>query len=135
MAEQVMDKKDKKFGKAVIISGIILGVVTVLTGICIICKVAGVSVSPEMLVAGTAWCLMVFPLAIVAFIICLMWNTTNTAKAAGIKMFVTIVLLFCYMMYSMFAMVMVWVVKVDNMPSEDTATAGYQIVQEVEELV
>lgn len=134
MTEQVMDKKEKKIGKAVIISGIILGVVTILAGICVICKASGMAIAPNMLVIGTAWCLLAFPLAIVAFIICLMWNTTKTAKAAGIKMFATIAILFVFMMYSMFAMVLVWVVKVDNMPAEETG-AIYQIIQEVEELV
>lgn len=135
MTEQVMDKKETKFGKPVIISGIILGVVTIITGTCVICKASGMAIAPNMLVFGTAWCLLAFPLAIIIFLLCLMWNTIKSAKQAQIKLYVTIFVLFLYMMYSMFALLLVWIVKTDNTPVEDTTTTGYQITQEVEELV
>ncbi len=135
MTEQVMDKKDKKYGKPVIIAGIILGIVTVITGICIICKASGMAIAPNMLVFGAAWCLLAFPLAIIIFLLCLMWNTIKSAKQAQIKLYVTIFALFLYMMYSMFALLLVWIVKTDNTPAEDSAALGYQITQEVDELV
>lgn len=135
MTEQVMDKKEKKYGKPVIISGIILGVVTIITGICLICKASGMAIAPNVLVFGAAWCLLAFPLAIIIFLLCLMWNTIKSAKQAQIKLYVTIFVLFLYMMYSMFALLLVWIVKTDNTPVEDTTTSRYQITQEVEELV
>ena len=135
MKEQVMEQKQKRFGKPVAISGMILGVVAVITGICVICKASGMEIAPNMLVIGAAWCLLAFPLAIFIFILCLLWNNIKDAKQAQIKMIVTMFLMFIFSMYCMLALLFVWIVKVDNMPAEDTTAIGYETVQEVETFV
>lgn len=135
MSEQVKVKEKKEISKGLIITGIILGIATVITGICLICKATGVSVSADLLVAGSAWCLLVFPFSLFMFLIALMWNTTKTATAASVKMVLTVVLMFIFALYSMFAIIMVWIVKVDNTPVTDAAVNRYQIIREVDELV
>ena len=135
MTEQVMEQKQKKYGKPVAISGMILGVVAIITGICVICKASGMEIAPNMIVIGTAWCLLAFPLAIFVFILCLMWNHVKDAKQAQVKMVVTIFLMFIFSLYSMLALLFVWIAKVDNIPAEDTVAIGYETVQEVESFV
>ena len=50
-------------------------------------------------------------------------------------MIVTMFLMFIFSMYCMLALLFVWIVKVDNMPAEDTTAIGYETVQEVETFV
>ena len=116
------EKQKKKINKSVVITGIILGIALVITGIFVISKaILGADMTPNMVIAGSAWSLLAMPLTLAAFIVSLLWNNTQNGKQFTIKTIVTVVIMFFFMLYFMFAVLMVWVVKIDNTPAgEDT---------------
>ena len=116
------EKQKKKINKSVVITGIILNIALVITGIFVISKaILGADMTPYMVIAGSAWSLLAMPLALATFIVSLLWNNTQNGKQFTIKTIVTVVIMFFFMLYFMFAVLMVWVVKIDNTPAgEDT---------------
>lgn len=125
--------KERKLSKSVIITGIIWLVTLIVMGIFAI-----IEKTPDMVVTATTWNWIVMPLALVAFLICLLWNNTQEAKQMTVKTIATVVVLFFAMFYLMFAVLMVWIAKVDNIApaegsvrQESSMVAGQYSFEEV----
>ncbi len=121
--------KERKISKSVIITGVIWLVTLIMMGIFAIIEKA-----PAMVVYATTWNWIVMPLALVAFVLCLLWNNTQETKQVTIKTISTVVVLFIFMFYLMFAVLMVWIAKVDNTaPAEGSARQESSMVAEAEQ--
>ena len=103
--------KERKISKSVIITGVIWLITLIVMGVFAI-----IEKTPDMVVTATTWNWIVMPLALVAFVLCLLWNNTQEAKQMTVKTIATVVVLFFAMFYLMFAVLMVWIAKVDNTP-------------------
>lgn len=130
MAEQANKAvKERKLSKSVIITGIIWLITLVIMGVFAI-----IEKTPAMVVTATTWNWIVMPLALVAFVLCLLWNNTQEAKQMTVKTIATVIVLFFAMFYLMFAVLMVWIAKVDNTaPAEGSARQESSMVAETEQ--
>ncbi|MBD5498226.1 MAG: hypothetical protein HDR11_10760 [Lachnospiraceae bacterium] len=104
--------KEKQSGRAVKIAGIVWGVTLLVTAIFYFVKAmlpAGVVYRVWLERAGTVWALFVLPLTLVVFLLCRLWKNAAKTRRAAAYMVVTVVALFGFMLYLMFASVYTWV--------------------------
>lgn len=106
--------KEIKISKSVMITGSIWLVTVVIMVVFFLLEK-----TPDMTIVAAAWNWIVMPLALAAFLLSLLWNRVNDAKQVTVKSVATVVLLFVFMFYLMFAVMMVWIAKVDNLPSQE----------------
>lgn len=102
----------EKQSKAVKVSGIVWGVTLLVTALFYFIRAilpAGVVYRVWLERAGAAWALFVLPLALVIFLLCRLWKNTAKTRRAAVYMVVTVVVLFVFMVYLMFAIVYTWV--------------------------
>ena len=104
--------KEKQSGRAVKIAGIMWGVTLLVTALFYFLK----AMLPEGVVyrvwlerTGTAWTLFVLPLTLVVLLLCRLWKNAAKTRRAAAYMVVTVVVLFGFMLYLMFAIVYTWV--------------------------
>lgn len=104
--------KEKQSGRAVKVSGIVWGVALLVTVLFYLIKAilpAGVVYRVWLERTGAAWALFVLPLALVVFLLCRLWKNSAKTRRAAAYMVVTVVVLFGFMVYLMFAVVYTWV--------------------------
>lgn len=102
----------EKSGRAVKIAGIVWGVTLLVTAIFYFIEAilpAGVVYRVWLERAGTAWTLFVLPLALVVLLLCRLWKNATKTRRAAAYMVITMVVLFGFMLYAMFAIVYTWV--------------------------
>lgn len=130
MAEQANKAvKERKLSKSVIITGIIWLITLIIMGVFAI-----IEKTPAMVVTATTWNWIVMPLALIVFVLCLLWNNTQEAKQMTVKTIATVIVLFFAMFYLMFAVLMVWIAKVDNTaPAEGSVRQESSMVAEAEQ--
>lgn len=116
MTEQGKEK-ERKISRSVMITGSIWLVTVVVMVVFFLLEK-----TPDMTIASAVCSWIVMPLALVAFLLSLLWNRVNDAKQVTIKSVSTVVLLFVFMFYLMFAVIMVWIAKVDNLSTQESST-------------
>ncbi|MDE5804520.1 MAG: hypothetical protein K2I22_16555 [Lachnospiraceae bacterium] len=104
--------KEKQSGRAVKIAGIVWGVTLLVTALFYFVKAilpAGVVYRVWLERTGTAWALFVLPLTLVVLLLCRLWKNAAKTRKAAAYIVVTMVILFGFMLYCMFAIVYTWV--------------------------
>lgn len=104
--------KEKQSGRAVKVSGIVWGVTLLVTSLFYLIKAilpAGVVYRVWLERTGAAWTLFLLPLTLVIFLLCRLWKNCAKTRRAAAYMVVTVVALFGFMLYLMFAVVYTWV--------------------------
>lgn len=123
--------KKKRMSRGVKISGLVWGtalLVTVLFYLVRAALPAGVVYRGWLERAGAAWALFVLPLSLVVFLLSLLWKGSMRTGRVSAAMVVTVVGLFVFMMYAMFAAVYMWVFDL-SLGQESVFAEGILVTQ------
>lgn len=104
--------KTKRTGRAVKISGFVWGAALLVTILFYLVRAAlpeGVVYRVWLERTGAAWALFVLPLSLAVFLLSILWRGSIRTGRVSAAMVVTVVVLFVFMMYFMFAAVYTWV--------------------------
>lgn len=123
--------KTKQTGRVVKISGLVWGAALLVTVLFYLIKAvlpAGVVYRVWLERAGAAWALFVLPLSLAVFLLSALWKRSIRTGRVSAAMVVTVVVLFVFMIYFMFAAVYTWVLDL-SLGQEAEFTEGILVTR------